>query len=382
MPWHVARSASCPPSKPFAVIKDADGSVVACHPTRAAAQKHVAALYANEPGAGRDLMGDDVRADVDNSTWDGNAAMTACGGAACYRAICAGRRAGPADERGSWALPHHKTPGAPPNAAGVRNSLSRLPQTQGLTNAEAARRHLEAHMNAIQAQAGRNMEETMAERRFTLLPVEARAREGRRSIGGYAAVFNRPSQNLGGFIERVDPAFFNKSRGDGWPDVIARYNHDDAFLLGSTHGGTLRLAIDDVGLDYEADPPPSRQDVYELVERRDVHKSSFAFRVFSEGDEWGLSEQGYPMRTLLSGQLIDVAPVTQPAYLDTEAGLRSLARKFEAEFEEVRSLAADNELRQFFTKTEAGRPVSKPKPRLFGPAAAAALLDRKQDPWE
>jgi phage head maturation protease len=86
---------------------------------------------------------------VDSSDWDGNAAMSACDSAACYRAICAGRKEGPAEERGSWALPHHKSPGSGPNANGVRNALARLSQTQGLTNREAAQRHLEAHMSEI-----------------------------------------------------------------------------------------------------------------------------------------------------------------------------------------------------------------------------------------
>src|SRR4249920_61338 len=49
MPWHIVEgSASCPKSKPFAVVKDADGSVAGCHPTKAAANKQLAALYANE----------------------------------------------------------------------------------------------------------------------------------------------------------------------------------------------------------------------------------------------------------------------------------------------------------------------------------------------
>lgn len=51
MPWHVAKSDQCDPAKPWAVIKDADGSVVACHETEADAQKQVDALYANEPDA-------------------------------------------------------------------------------------------------------------------------------------------------------------------------------------------------------------------------------------------------------------------------------------------------------------------------------------------
>ncbi len=49
MPWHVAKGAGCPPGKPFAVIKNSDGSKVACHKTRESADNHVKALYANMP---------------------------------------------------------------------------------------------------------------------------------------------------------------------------------------------------------------------------------------------------------------------------------------------------------------------------------------------
>ncbi len=51
MPWHVTETAKCPASRPWGVIKDADGSVEGCHPTKADAEKQMAALYANEPGA-------------------------------------------------------------------------------------------------------------------------------------------------------------------------------------------------------------------------------------------------------------------------------------------------------------------------------------------
>lgn len=48
MPWHVKMSGSCPASKPWAVIKDADGQVVKCHTTKAHAIDHMKALYAQE----------------------------------------------------------------------------------------------------------------------------------------------------------------------------------------------------------------------------------------------------------------------------------------------------------------------------------------------
>jgi hypothetical protein len=92
-----------------------------------------------------------------------------------------------------------------------------------------------------------------------------------------------------------------------------------------------------------------------------------------------MSDQGYPLRRLVTGQLVDVAPVNAPAYLDTTAGLRSLAERMDADVEEVRSAAEVNELARFF-KVSSGAPM--PKPRTFGASAMVALLNRKQDPWE
>ncbi|MEU0369100.1 HK97 family phage prohead protease [Streptomyces sp. NPDC006283] len=213
------------------------------------------------------------------------------------------------------------------------------------------------------------------ERRYTPVPVELRAAAEQRTINGYAAVFNRESSNLGGFVEVVDARAFNKSRGDGWPDVIARYNHDDNMLLGTVAGGTLRLSIDDQGLLYDVDPPQARADILELVSRGDVRKSSFAFRTIE--DDWGMTDQGFPKRTLLAAQLVDVAPVNVPAYPDSSAGLRSLAHHMDAPLEEVRKLAQEDELRKLFRRTDGPGPA---KPATLGAAARMALLARRESP--
>jgi HK97 family phage prohead protease len=237
---------------------------------------------------------------------------------------------------------------------------------------------------------------TDAERRFTSVPVEIRAGSDKRIIGGYAAKFNLPSQNLGGFREKIDTSFFNRSHGNGWPNVMARYNHEDNMLLGTSAAGTLRLGIDDVGLKYEVDVPRSREDVFELVERGDVRKSSFAFIVERDGgDDWTVDDSGFPMRTLLRGRLIDVAPVNMPAYEDTTVGARSLvnemrrvggaiigaaaaleslATKFDAPIDEVRALAEANELMKLFKLTaQGGTP-----PERSAQAALALALSIKQ----
>lgn len=239
---------------------------------------------------------------------------------------------------------------------------------------------------------------TDAERRFTPVPVEIRA-GATSTIGGYAAKFEKPSQNLGGFIEKIDARAFNKSHGDGWPDVLARYNHEDNLLLGTTGARTLRLGVDEIGLTYEVDLPATRADVHELVQRGDVRQSSFAFVAFEDG--WGVHpDTGYPLRTLESVRLVDVAPVNTPAYLDTSVGVRSgrtvdvrslshveqrvggaligpgsayesLARKFSVDVAEVRALAERDELVKFFKRTDGPSPV---KQRRSSAAALAAIL--------
>lgn len=91
-------------------------------------------------------------AGVDHSAWDGAKAMANGAAsddpAAFYQGICAGRKAGDPAKQDSWALPYRYHPGDAPNADGVRNALSRLPQTDGLTN----RAEAEALLNRLMKQ--------------------------------------------------------------------------------------------------------------------------------------------------------------------------------------------------------------------------------------
>jgi HK97 family phage prohead protease len=216
--------------------------------------------------------------------------------------------------------------------------------------------------------AGRSMLDDNTERRLTFVRVEVRSVDGvpSRTIGGYAAVFNSMSRRLPFGFERVAPGFFTEDRTAGWPGngagVVARYNHNDDFLLGTTQAGTLRLKVDQTGLDYSVDLPECRSDTLEMVGRGDVAASSFAFAVDEGGDEWRHNDAGVTERTLITGKLIDVAPVggALAAYPNATVALRSLARQMHASLEEVERLAAEDELRRLFKRTDIALPTPPP----------------------
>lgn len=286
--------------------------------------------------------------------------------------------------------------------AHARNALSRAPQSpfgkEALPKIMAAARKFGIKVSGDQRAAfGPEATSTGAfpERRFTRFPLEVRKdpHGGPSRIHGYAACFNKLSRKLGGFVEQVNSTAFNESRTENWPDVVCRYNHKDDMLLGTTYARTLDLHIDETGLRYDVIPPQSRADILEYVDRGDVRHSSFAFRVFPGGDEWGVSEFNYPMRTLLSVQLVDVAPVLDPAYPDSTAASRaingaveSLANWVQGDPEEVRSRLSEGRAMEFFRRTDnigGPKPAQKapPKPVMSGAQAMLAVLANMEDPY-
>jgi HK97 family phage prohead protease len=160
--------------------------------------------------------------------------------------------------------------------------------------------------------------------------VEQRA-DGRAAIIGYAAVYNRLSLDLGGFREEILPGAFDKvlSRQRGKQDVVALFNHDSNIVLGRTSSGTLELSSDSKGLRYVVTPPVSRADVVELLARKDVTGSSFAFTVGKDGEGFRTAENGQAIRQIREvNGLYDVGPVLTPAYPSTSASVAM--RSYEA----------------------------------------------------
>lgn len=144
------------------------------------------------------------------------------------------------------------------------------------------------------------------------------------TISGYAALFDTPSDDLGGWTEIVDPHAFDGVLS-GNPDVRALWNHNADVVLGRTTANTLHLNLDARGLAYVIDAPDTTvaRDLIVSMRRKDITGSSFGF--ICKRDQWTDNSDGTITRRILEfEELLDVSPVTYPAYSATTAQARSL----------------------------------------------------------
>ena len=164
----------------------------------------------------------------------------------------------------------------------------------------------------------------MHEREIRTMRTEVRASpgaDGGLRFEGYAARFNSPSEDLGGFIETIAPGAFAQTLNT---DVRALFNHDPNYVLGRVPAGTLELNEDEQGLHFSVTAPDTAwaRDLHESVKRGDINQCSFAFSV--EKDEWTRGVNGEPdWRELKKVRLYDVSIVTYPAYEATSVSARS-----------------------------------------------------------
>lgn len=242
MPWHIAKSSSCPASKPWAVIKDSDDSVAGCHASEASAKKQLAALYANEEKS-MDSIEQQRRAAAEKRR----------------AALCAD---------------------ADPRAA--RGLHPRL--------AERSSQHRGTDQGEDRAVLDR----------YLSFPSELRAKTEERNgksfvvVEGTASVFNRGYDmwdEFGPYVEDVAPGAADASIA-AKPDVVFLLNHRGLAMArtgGPWNGNnsTLEVSADASGLHDTAWLNPERGDVKDLmhaVADKVVTEQSFGF-MLNEG-EW------------------------------------------------------------------------------------------------
>jgi len=156
--------------------------------------------------------------------------------------------------------------------------------------------------------------------------------DGLPTIRGYAAVFNKPSLDLGGFVETIARGAFTRTLAEG-ADVRALVEHDSSRIIGRSKAGTLTMEENQRGLKVAITPADTTagRDIVESVRRGDVDGMSFAFQVNGRGGEtWAFDDDGPDQRTLVDVDLFDVSVVTFPAYPDTSVAVRSMEQAREA----------------------------------------------------
>ena len=142
------------------------------------------------------------------------------------------------------------------------------------------------------------------------------------SIVGYPIVYDKDSEDMWGFTERIAKGAAKKALKRS--DIRALKNHDPSLIFGR-QGVNLKLKEDEKGLKYEATPIDTRnfREVAEEVRLELLTGQSFGFTIKS--DEWTDLDTDHPIRTITEiDQIYDVGPVTYPAYKDTSVALRSL----------------------------------------------------------
>lgn len=172
--------------------------------------------------------------------------------------------------------------------------------------------------------------DTLEKRVFTIemrAAADGEAGDAKRTVTGYAAVFNSPSEDMG-FIEYIEPGAFREAIPKS--DVRALFNHDPNYILARTASGTLQIEEDEKGLRYQFSIPETTfgNDFAVMLQRGDVSQSSFSFTVKDQTWEENRQADGtmqYTRRIKKVERLYDVSPVTYPAYPDTEVALRSIS---------------------------------------------------------
>jgi len=192
----------------------------------------------------------------------------------------------------------------------------------------------------VQTERSKSHDDSQVQQRTHMADFEVREdSNGQPVIRGYAAVFDAPTR-IGSFTEVIARGAFDEVMDTA--DVRALFNHDPNMILARRHSdgsGTLKLSTDAHGLAYEFTPGSQTyaRDLVESMKRGDINASSFAFTI--QDQTWS---EDHSKRTVEKvGMLLDIAPVTFPAYRQTEASLRHTEVEAEVRSEQKEETPAE-----------------------------------------
>lgn len=169
----------------------------------------------------------------------------------------------------------------------------------------------------------------MLERRFLQTKVQIRqdsTGDQPKMITGMPIVYNQKTMIndwCGQYQEEIASGACEKSIRED--EVVALFNHEDSQVLGRNTARTLTLREERDGVSCDIVPPTTHLGpyVHELIQRGDVTGMSFGFQVVRDEWTWAQNDNEVDSRKILEVRLIDVSPVTFPAYKQTSVSARS-----------------------------------------------------------
>ena len=161
---------------------------------------------------------------------------------------------------------------------------------------------------------------TLKELRFIEMDMRSAESEDEKRVAGLGIVYDEWVEIFPGFKERIQKGAVKRDKV-----VKSFFNHDPSMVLSTTKSKpALELNETDKGLEYISPIPPTSygNDLMVNVERGNVKGSSFAFSVHRDGQKtWEEDDVFY--RDIKKLTLYEVGPVTDPAYIQTSAQLRT-----------------------------------------------------------
>jgi uncharacterized protein len=150
-------------------------------------------------------------------------------------------------------------------------------------------------------------------------------------LEGYAAIYYVATDPATEYVvwddmtERIMPGAFDAFIADASLDCVCSPDHDDRQLLGRRSSGRLSVTTDARGLKYSVPFDPDDPDHLRIaakVKRRDVVGSSLRFIAHEE--RWLRDDTtGMVVREIVKADVVQLGPVTDPAYAGTTAEIRS-----------------------------------------------------------
>jgi phage head maturation protease len=228
-------------------------------------------------------------------TWDGSPSGYTDGQYARACVLDRGPDAGTPKQR--YGLPV-RTPSGVLSCDGVTAARQRIGQVTGATaeQLDAARRKLDQLAAQCEGQRSRPVAGELEERTLDLVVDDQRRIRG-------VIPYGVESRDLGGWTEVISAGAAARA---SVTDLVVTVDHTGVPL--GRYPGTLDLVERSDGLHWSVDPPRSRADVVEAIERGDLNGGSWRMRVGR--DEW----RGNVRHVHEISELADVSVVTRPSY--------------------------------------------------------------------